>query len=229
MLYAHRSVSAAQNEARFAAKQLKLRKKDLLLDLCCGNGRHLLELSAIAARCVGLDFSAQLLGLARSAVGHGAGLVRGDMRHLPFGECFDVVTNFFTSFGYFPGEKENTGAVVEMAGALKPGGRFFIDHMNRDYVARNLEPESERERGEYLIREQRWIDGRRRRVNKITRVLKDGTLVTETSESVRMYRLKEFTELLADAGLAVDRVFGDYAGAGFGPDHPRMIVVGHKE
>ena len=45
-------------------------------------------------------------------------------------------------------------------------------------------------------------------------------------ESVQLYTCDEFTQLLADGGLQVDRLFGDYCGARYASDQPRMIAVG---
>ena len=97
VLYAHRNVEAAAPEAAFAAQRLGLRPDDRVLDLCCGNGRHMVHLLRHTPRVVGLDYSPDLLALASEQLGNSAGLVRGDMRAVPFGAVFDAVTNFFTS------------------------------------------------------------------------------------------------------------------------------------
>jgi SAM-dependent methyltransferase len=261
LVYAHRSVEAARPEAQFAVEQVGMKADDSVLDLCCGNGRHMLHLLSKTPRLVGLDYSADLLRIAARNVG-AAGvsedksgrqapadlsdapgrseegpspesprtprLVRADMRRIPFENAFDVVVNFFTSFGYFPCAEENLQVVRGVSAALKPGGRFFIDYVNRAYVEATLVPESVRSQGDYEIHERRWIDAKAGRVNKRTRVTKEAALVTETGESVRLYRLEEFRDLLAGGGLDVDGVFGDYSGAPFDEMHPRMIVVGHK-
>jgi len=224
IVYAHRSVTSARAEAQFAAEVLGLRPGDRVLDLCCGNGRHMVHLIEQGARVIGLDYSPDLLGLARQAIGTAA-LVRGDMRRLPFRRAFDAVVNFFTSFGYFLAPEDNYDVLRGMSKALKPGGRLFLDHMNAIQVARTLTPQSVRYSGDYIIRETRWIDGRLRRVNKTTEVLREGRVVHRASESVQLYSLEEFRALLARGGLRIERVFGDYAGTPFDDDSPRMIVV----
>lgn len=229
IVYAHRNVESAAPEARFAAGQLALTDRDRLLDLCCGNGRHLVHLREHAGTAIGLDYSAQLLEMARQTVGSRTGLVRADMRAIPFENVFDVVTSFFTSFGYFFSEEENRSVVRGVARALRPGGRFFIDYLNSAHVERTLMPESRREDGGYVITETRWIDFEARRVNKTTRVEQNGETVCETGESVRLYDLDEFTALLESGGLAPDTVFGDHSGVPFDETQPRMIVTGHRK
>lgn len=228
VIYAHRTVEAAEPEVVFAAQQLDLRKTDRVLDLCCGNGRHMVHLIQLAGHVVGLDYSPDLLALAREAVGSGARLVRADMREAPFDAAFDVVVNFFTSFGYFPSNDENLGAVREVARVLKRGGRFLVDYLNPPFVEKMLVPESLREYKEYTISEKRWIDRKRRRVNKSIMVSKNGKPVAQYAESVRLYTQAELLELMARGGLEAACVFGDYGGAAFGEEQPRMIVVGHK-
>lgn len=229
LVYAHRTVEAAAGEAAFASEQLQLCPEDRVFDLCCGNGRHMVHLLRRTAAVTGLDYSAVLLSEARRLLGPDAALVRGDMRDLPFDGAFDVLTNFFTSLGYFQDDAENERVMHQAARALKPGGRFFIDHINAEYVRRTLVPESSREYKEHRIDERRWLDARGQRVNKTTKVWRGEEPMGEWGESVRLYEPEEFARLLAKGRLFVDRVFGDYTGAPMDADRPRMIVTGHKE
>ena len=89
--------------------------------------------------------------------------------------------------------------------------------------------ESVREYKGYEIRERRWIDDTRERVNKTITVSRDAALVGEWQESVHLYDEPAFRALLVRGGLCVDRVYGNYDGASRADGQPRMIVVGHKE
>lgn len=225
-LYAHRTVEAAAPEAAFAAKCLQLTATDHLLDLACGKGRHLVHLLRHAPDGVGLDFSPALLAIARARIVPEASLIRGDMRSLPFASRFTALTSFFTSFGYFEDEAQNEQVLREIARILQPGGRFFIDHASKAYIAAHLVPESRRTVDDYAITETRWIEGVR--VNKRTRIEESGTIVSELRESVRLYDPDEFETLLARSGLVVEATYGDYTGALLAENLPRMILTGHK-
>lgn len=227
IIYAHRSVASAAGEAAFAAAETQLSPHDILLDLCCGNGRHLAHLTTRVRRAVGVDYSPGLLRLARGNA-PGALLLRGDMRSLPFVESIDVIVNFFTSFGYFLEDTENCAVLCAMRRALRPQGRYFLDYLNPAHVETGLEPHTTREVGKYRIEEDRWIDADARRVNKITQVWLDDERVAQTTESVRLYSLNEIRAMLLGADLEIDRVFGDYDGAPFSNDRPRMIITGHR-
>lgn len=229
VVYAHRTVEAARPEAEFAASALHVRDSDALLDIGCGSGRHLVHLSNRCTRCTGLDYSADLLAEARSRLAREVFLVRADMRSIPLGCAFDVVVNFFTSFGYFFAEEDNMRVIRELARVLKPGGRFFVDYLNPAYARATLQPSTIRASEGFEIQETRWIDSALRRVNKSTRVLRNGNEVERLSESVRLYEPEEFAAMLHGAGLSVRDRFGDYSGAALADDLPRMIVTGRKD
>ncbi len=228
VIYAHRSVEAAAPEALFAAQVLELTPGDRLLDLCCGNGRHLVHLARTTRHATGLDYSRALLQRARKALGERAQLVRADMRALPFTHAFDAVTNFFTSFGYFQDDSENMQVITETARALKPGGRVFIDYVNPAFVRDTLEPHTVRGAGEYEIEDCRWIDESAIRINKTTRISRDGALVQELGESVRLYERQELLSFLSHAGLTADHCYGNYAGEPISASEPRMIIRATK-
>ena len=228
ILYEHRTVEAARPESLFSIEETGLAESDCVLDLACGGGRHIAHLLKACPNVVGLDYSPHLLSAAQETLGAGAKLVRADMRHQPFVNCFDVVMNYFTSFGYFQTPEENLNVVHGIAKALKPGGRFFIDYLNRTWAENNLQPETRREVQGFEISERRWIDSEAHRINKTTVVSKNGQQVSDSGESVQLYVREAFTELLAEGGLRAVRVFGNYDGAPMSDHQPRMIVVGHK-
>ncbi|GMW03549.1 MAG: methyltransferase [Candidatus Hydrogenedentota bacterium] len=226
IVYAHRTVEAAAPEVQFATSALRLTERDRILDLCCGCGRHLLHLVGVTRHVVGLDYSDQLLWMASGILPPGTPLVRADMRAVPFSESFDVVTNFFTSFGYFFTDDENLDVARGVAQALRPGGRFFIDYLNPSHVKDSLVAQSMRDIDGYRIEEYRWIDDVTRRINKTTRVFRESALLNEFHESVQLYDRDGFVGLLNLGGLRVDSLYGDYSGAPYTVASPRMIAVG---
>lgn len=228
VVYAHRTIEAARAETEFSIRETRIGPGDRVLDLCCGAGRHMAHLVQAGSSVVGLDFSTHLLELAREAVDCSSCLVRADMRNIPFQNAFDVVVNYFTSFGYFPSEEENLQVVSGIANALRPGGRFFIDYLNAAWAESNLEEESHRSVDGFDITERRWIDYDKRRINKSTRVSIEGDEINHAGESIQMYTTDEFRALLEKGGLRVDTFYGDYDGDSFAEDRPRMIAVGTK-
>ena len=227
LLYAHRDDQAAARElAGLAALLGRPLAGARALDLGCGVGRHAEALAAAGTRLTGIDLSAPLLARAARRSALAGRLVRGDMRSLPFGPVFDLVLNLFTSFGYFSGDEENEQVVREMARVLVTGGVLVIDHIHRERLLRDLVPEDVREEGGLVIRQCREIRGQRIR-KEIAVCWPDGR-ERRFVEDVRLYRPEEMAALLAAAGLAAPRFYGSLAGAPFGPDAPRMVVIAAK-
>jgi SAM-dependent methyltransferase len=228
IVYAHRTVAAAAPEATFAAAKTGIGPDDTVLDLCCGNGRHLVHIAGHTPKAIGLDFSAHLIQLAQESLRDRAAVLRGDMRALPFAPVFDVVLNFFTSFGYFMEPDDNARVLRQIAAVLKPGGRFFMDYLNPAQVRATLVPESTRDQDGFTIQETRWIDEARGRVNKTTVVTRGEELITRSSESVQLYDCETLCTMLATAGLRVDQVSGGYDDAAYDTTQPRMILIGTR-
>ncbi len=195
-----------------------------VLDVACGAGRHARALRRAGARCVGVDLSATLLRIARG-VTH-APLVRADMRRLPIRPgSMDLAVNLFTSFGYFDREADHGVALGEMVATVRPGGWFVIDFLNPAAVRRSLVP-----------RERVTLNGREVEVRRALSA--DGHHVTKSiatgdgrrfRERVRLFEPEEITGMLAAAGIAVRRRFGDYDGTAHAPDSPRTILAGRRE
>ena len=225
-LYPHRDLAAARREAAFALAHLPPAPGPLL-DLCCGTGRHSIPFAEAGAPPIGLDYSAPLLDLARRRDRHTL-LVRGDMRALPFRDAaFRTVVNFFTSFGYFRTEAENTAVVEEIERVLGPGGAFLCDTFGRDHVLARLVPEERRSCGDKEYRIRRSWDAGTARLEKEIEVRRAGSSEI-FRESVRAYAPNELVALLEGAGLRVASVWGDFDESPLGPDSPRLIVLARK-
>lgn len=70
----------------------------------------------------------------------------------------DAVLNLFTSFGYFEDEKEDLKVFQSVNKALKKGGFFVLDFLNKTFVERHLEPFSIEKRGEITFEIYRKIE-----------------------------------------------------------------------
>jgi SAM-dependent methyltransferase len=177
-------------------------------------------------RTLGLDLSLTLLAHMRA---RRLPRVAGDMRALPFIDgSFDWVLNFFTSFGYFAGERENFRVLEEVVRVLTPGGRLLIDLMNPGPAMASLKPREVQELDSGRAEIERWYDGAGRRMNK--RIVVSGSSVPSRTfhESVRIYEPDEVTMGLRWAGLEVDALFGSFKGDPYERDSERLILLAHK-
>ncbi|MCY7485384.1 methyltransferase domain-containing protein [Paenibacillus alvei] len=229
VVYKHRDFQGAAKEVHQMMEWLELSPAAMVLDLCCGMGRHSLALAEVGYKVTGVDLSEVLLKEAiKQDEMHAVTFLSGDMRELPVSGPFDAVVNLFTSFGYFQVDKDNGKVFHEINRVLRPGGRFIIDFLNPSYVSQHLVPESERRDEEVTIQERRFIeDGF---------VKKEITLTDESTgerrhyeEIVRLYELADFHSMIEQAGLHMDRVYGGYDGSLYDEfTSSRMIMVGSR-
>ncbi len=231
LVYEHRDNKEAEQEIEAIRALLDLTENDLVLDLCCGSGRHDIPLARMGCQVVGLDYSMELLRLARESWRSGSlypVYVRADARLIPFrDEVFDVVLNLFTSFGYFSDE-ENRDFIRSIARLLKPEGRYYIDYLNPHRMKIDLAEESIRERDGIKITEKRRIDPFLHRIDK-TILLRLDDYVQMFYESVRLYEKDEMIAMLGAEGLSVESVLGTSRGEQYNPASERMIFYGYKK
>ena len=232
LVYHHRNEAEAQRQIEFIQKYIQIPSDAKILDLCCGNGRHAVELKKLGYDVVGLDLSEELLDVARSkAFEDGLDLcfVQCDMREIPYEDYFNLVVQFFTSFGYFESDAENQKVFSAISKALKIGGKFLIDYMNPDQVIRNLVARDEKRISDDIsVIQERWIDDLTHRVNKRITLIKNNEK-SVFNESVRMYSLQEITKMLPDDGLLLTGVYGDFDGSEYDLNSSRMILIGEKK
>jgi D-alanine-D-alanine ligase len=118
-----------------------------ILDLCCGQGRHSLELARRGfTNVVGVDRSASLVGLARRrAKQRGLSVVfqEGDARRVTFPDAsFDVAAVMGNSFGYFEDSSDDLELIRGARRILRPGGVIAVDVSDGDWIRANYEPRS---------------------------------------------------------------------------------------
>lgn len=225
-VYPHRDLASARHEARFL---LAHGVRGLVLDVCCGYGRHCQALRELGVGSFGVDLSTDLLARALEAYPDlGGRVVCGDARALPIASSrLDAAVSLFSSFGYF-GEGGDRALLLEVGRILRPGGGFVLDLLNPDRVRSELVPVSSVTRGGHVIEERRSLDdGGRRVVKQVRHRAPDGS-TGSWREDVRLYAVEELAPRLEEAGIALEAVFGDFDGSGASARAPRQILVGRR-
>ena len=225
-LYPHRDRAEGRRAVRLLRDATGLGPGTRVLDVGCGPGRHLAEMHRIGYRATGLDLSPSMLAAARAAVPD-CGLVQADMRRLPFRSgSFDVVTSYFTSFGYFEHENDDLGALREARRLLSAGGWYLLDFLNAAEVVAQLKTEDRRTvSGMQVVQERRLADGGRIIEKRIRIVARGDAPAREFVERVRLYRPEDLNSMLVRAGLAPGPTFGGYDCTPHAQGSPRYIVL----
>jgi D-alanine-D-alanine ligase len=181
-----------------------------ILDLCCGQGRHVLELARRGySNLFGVDRSHYLISRAKRIareLGHEVTFREGDARKLRFPKnTFDLIFIAGNSFGYFESVDDDIAVLQELRRLLKPGGRLLIDFTDGDYLRAN-----------YETRSWEWIDKnyfvcRERALSKDSNRLISREVITHTKKGVvadqfyaeRLYNASQLGQLLSENNFSV--------------------------
>ncbi len=237
LLYQHRSDSEAQlfinNLSEYA--QFDHLQPAKSLDLGCGQGRHALYLGTKFPflQVLGLDLAPDCIAQAQAQaeklnLKNCQFAVQDILAPLDkYGE-FGLILNLFTSFGYFDRDELQLLVLKNVAAALSPKGVFVLDYMNVDRVIPNLVKVETQEISGIHFHIERKIE--EDFIRKYVHVQDPAQPEPqEFSEQVKIYRLADFEQLFADAGLKIRAVFGDYQLNEFDSvKSPRLILLAQR-
>ncbi len=242
-------------DAHATARQIdflknQLRPQRLVLDLCCGTGRHAIPLCKERYKMVGLDISIRLLMIAKAkAAGFNIDLplVRADMRFLPFREAvFSGVVSMDSSFGYLTSETEDLLSVFEVKRILRKNGIFVVDLFNLEHMI-NRNSKNVDIRGFLFdlfarLPKFKWLFEcyeysnfcllQKRRIIKKRGILHDLWIFHENTgkttiaeHTVRLYSLFQLKTLVRKADFEVCRIYGNYEALEYKTDSNRLIGI----
>jgi len=222
ILYKERNYREAQIFMDNLTHYLNLPEKAKVLDLACGKGRHSIYLNQLGYEVVGADLSTNSIAEANKNLNETLHFQVHDMREV-FEDKFDAIFNLFTSFGYFENDEDNLTTLKAMKESLTDYGFAVIDFMNVNQVINNLIPNEVKtvENIEFHIK----------------RYVSDGHIYKEIdfedqgekfhfTEKVKALTLADFEELMAEAGIHLLDIFGDYKLKKFHKtDSERLIMI----
>jgi SAM-dependent methyltransferase len=224
--------SQSFTEVESIIKMMALKPKARILDLCCGYGRHSIELAQRGFDVTGYDLSDFFLEKAQKDSGN-LGLklefVKGDMRKLPFDSRFDAVVNLFTSFGFFDQEKDDLKVLKGVCRALKSKGLFLLDLKNREHLIRNFQRRRWHPEKDFVMLEDNFFDLFTCRWESTRTLIFENGKKREYSFSLRLYTFTEILDLLKRAGFMLEAIYGNFAFGEYSLDSPRMILISRKK
>lgn len=227
LLYRDRNHAEAEAFIEKLIDTLNLPVTSKVLDVACGSGRHALQFSKHGYQTTGLDLSPNSIATAKELRNDLVSFLVADMRTFKLNASFQLVTNLFTSFGYFSDLGDNLKALKTIVEHLEDDGLFILDFMNTSKVIQNLVSHSEKK-----VEHTQFIIERKLEDKKILKTIlfmdSDGAKHSYT-ERVQAIEYKDFLELFNDAGLEVKSTFKDYRlEAPYDSEGDRMIFLCKK-
>src|SRR4030042_1178325 len=188
---------------------LKLSAEDRILDLCCGQGRHSLELARRNFKNIeGLDRSHYLIQKAKARAKKEDMNIKfreGDARKIPSpSDTFDAVTILGNSFGYVETIQDDLRVLKEVFRVLKPWGKLLIEITDGEYLRKHFQSRSWEwiDKKHFVCRERSLSLDKQRLISReiISHVEKG--MITDQFYAERLYSKESLTRLLETAGFS---------------------------
>ncbi len=209
----------------------KIQHEDAILDLCCGVGRHSLELARRGHKVVGVDRTK--LYLERAVMNAkkeklDIEFIQDDMRTFYRKNSFDVVLSMFTSFSYFEDHEEQMLVLRNIYSSLRAGGRFVFESAGKEILAKIFLRQnwSEWPHG-FMMEEREAIENWSKMHNKWIFIERNGT-VHRWDVTHWIYSGSEIKEMLEKVGFSDIKVYGNLDGRPYDNEATRLVVVATK-
>lgn len=231
ILFSKQRIENAREEVRCVSKLLRLRRGAHVLDLCCGVGRHSIEMAKRGFLVTAVDKTERYLRKARREAKKqkvAIEFVKSDMRDFCRPNSFNAITNMFTSFGYFKQKEDDRRVAMNMYTSLKKGGRLVMELMGKERLARIFQERGWGEVDNRLILEERTM-------NEDWSMIKNRWIIIDKKgrhefELIhRIYSAVELGDVLKECGFSITGVYGGLAGEPYGPNAFRLVMVARKE
>jgi SAM-dependent methyltransferase len=209
---------------------LEISPDSYILDLCCGPGRHSLELARRGFKVLGVDRTLKYLEKARKQAKTeklNVEFLQEDMRKFYKPKTFDIVINLYTSFGYFENQEDDEKVLNNIYLSLKSGGKLLLDLVGIATLAPIFTERSwEEENGIIFLRESKPIEGWSKIKNRWI-MIKDN-MRKEFTFIHRMYSGSEISKLLYKSGFKSVELVGDLKGNPYDHTARRLIAIAIK-
>src|SRR3954468_8182069 len=198
-----------EQEVDLLIRSAGLERNDRLLDLCCGQGRHSLELARRGfPQVTGLDRSRYLIRLARKRARHRnlqVSFHEGDARRFRLGDGeFHCVCILGNSFGYFDRPEDDLAVLEAVKRALASGGVLVMDLMDGEWMRSHFEPRSWEwvDQNHFVCRERGLAEDGDRLISREVVVHAERGVIADQFYAERLYSKERMEALLARAGFA---------------------------
>lgn len=197
-----------ENDIDMLIKVTGIKPEDRILDLCCGQGRHSLELAKRGFQNVtGVDRSRYLIRLARKRAknfGLPVTFSEGDARHFRLKDSsIDCVAMMGNSFGYFEREEDDIAVLNNIKRILTSNGKLLLDIVDGSWMNQNFEARSWEwiDKNHFVNRERSLSTDGKRIISREVITNAEIGVMADQFYAERLYSLEEISVILADLGF----------------------------
>jgi D-alanine-D-alanine ligase len=202
------NVENTRREVDFIVSAAAINPHSHILDLCCGQGRHSLELARRGFRNVtGVDRSRYLIRLARKrAQTDGLNVVfkEGDARNPRLPESsFDCVVIMGNSFGYFSNKQDDERVLTSVGKMLRPTGQLVLDITDGAFMQEHFERRSWEwiDEHHFVCRERSISQDGERLISREVIVNDEMGVIADQFYAERLYTKESIARLLDKTGF----------------------------
>lgn len=197
-----------EKDVAFLVKALDLNKNQQILDIACGQGRHVHALARHGYCVDGVDFSSHLLNLAKESMNQNLictpNFFQSDVMELALEKKYDCAYWFFSDLANINLSK----ALGSIGENIVVGGSFLLDTDNVFRLTNHLEKHPD---SDLVFNAER------------------SELIDASHGLVVPYPTFEmWKELFSQAGFFIEQIYGDYQFGGYSTSSPRLIIVAKK-
>ncbi len=223
------SEERTNKECQFIFEKCKLQKRDRVLDLACGHGRHSLRMSELGLEVTGVDMNAGFIKIAKElAVKRNLEIefTLGDILELNYPSNFDAVILLYNSFGFF-NKLDGEILINRISKSLKIGGRLLIDVKNKETLLNKTSSNSITEKGADLMIDRLSFDSQSGIVTNKRIYIKEEKRY-DTPFSMQLYNYSELKEMLTKNNLKITNEYGSWEGDELNTNSRRLILILEK-
>jgi D-alanine-D-alanine ligase len=197
-----------RREVDFIVTAAAIQPHSNILDLCCGQGRHCLELARRGFKHVmGVDRSRYLIRLAKKRAqteGLGVAFKEGDARNPRLMESsFDCVAIMGNSFGYFSNKQDDEKVLNTVGKLLRPSGQIVLDITDGAHMAEHFDRRSWEwiDEHHFVCRERSISADKERLISREVIVNDETGVIADQFYAERLYTRESIGKLLEKTGF----------------------------
>jgi len=219
----------ADEVVQFLIDELEMSKPMSILDVGCRFGRYSIKLAERGHRVTGIDNIDGFLCQARKNaqdLNLKVNFLNKDMRYVEYNGEFDRAIVMFTGFGYYTDE-QNLEVLKNVSKSLDNSGLFCLDTFSRDAFLKDFLPYFVLEKNEDLMIDRNTFDPKTGRLTNNRIVIRNGKR-KDTPSVIRLYDYNEIERLLHEAGMVIEKIYGDWNKSPFTKDSKGMKIIAKK-